>query len=36
MVAVGALAAWYRNKGQAKVSRAVPEHLPVAVQPDTG
>jgi hypothetical protein len=40
MLAVGALAAWYRAKGRAKPPRAMPTVasalLPVNVQPDTG
>ena len=40
MVAVGALAAWYRAKGQTKAPRGVPigapALLPVDAQPDTG
>ncbi|HEX3574705.1 MAG TPA: OpgC domain-containing protein [Rhodopila sp.] len=40
MVAVGALAAWYRTKNKPKAPRAAPAHatalLPVNAQPDTG
>jgi hypothetical protein len=41
MVAVGALAAWYRTKGRGKTARtpaaaAAPALLPAAAQPDTG
>jgi hypothetical protein len=40
MVGVGALAAWYRTKGQAKAPRGAPSPssalLPVRAQPDTG
>jgi hypothetical protein len=40
MVAVGALAAWYRTKGQVKAPRLTPSSsgslLPVHAQPDTG
>jgi hypothetical protein len=40
MLAVGALAAWYRTKGKARVPRAVPSAapalLPVNAQPDIG
>jgi hypothetical protein len=40
MLAVAALAAWYRTKGKAKAPRAAPSvsaaHLPVNAQPDTG
>jgi hypothetical protein len=40
MVAVGALAAWYRVKGRAKAPRSVAApsvaHLRVDAQPDTG
>ncbi len=40
MLAVGALAAWYRTKGKARVPRAAPSAapalLPVNAQPDIG
>ena len=40
MVAVGALAAWYRTKGRSRAPRVTQEpsatHLPVDAQPDTG
>ena len=36
MVAVGALAAWYRGKGRVVVPRSQTAALPVVAGPDTG